>query len=130
MWWIYCCDGTSLPDGRTCYVPGVWAENGNGTGTDTDDAPWTSTDSFTNETTDTGLSCAITPIESNSLLMITASLHYTIHGNGTFAFITDSTKVIYDNIGKQLLLNEGESTNNLEKAEAFIQTVSEDYLKR
>lgn len=52
---------------------------------------FTGVDSFTNETTDTGLSCAITPRESNSILMITASLYYAIEGNGTFGFITDSS---------------------------------------
>ena len=52
---------------------------------------FTGIDSFTNETTDTGLLCAITPRESNSILMITASIHYAITGNGTFAFISDSS---------------------------------------
>jgi len=52
---------------------------------------FTNTDSFTNETADTGLSCAITPIESNSTLMITVSLYYSLTGNGAFAFITDSS---------------------------------------
>jgi len=47
-------------------------------------------DTFTNETADLGLSCAIIPKESNSLLMITASLFYAVNSNGTFAVITDS----------------------------------------
>jgi hypothetical protein len=46
---------------------------------------------FTNGTVDLGLSCAIIPKESNSLLMITASLLYSVNSNGTFAFITDSS---------------------------------------
>jgi len=52
---------------------------------------FTGVDTFNNETADSGLSCAITPTESNSLLMITASLHYGMHENGGFAFITDSS---------------------------------------
>lgn len=52
---------------------------------------FTGIDSFTNETTDSGLSCAITPRKSNSILMITASLYYSITGNAAFAFITDSS---------------------------------------
>ena len=55
---------------------------------------FTGVDSFNNETADSGLSCAITPTESNSLLMITASLHYGAFENGTFAFITDSSNNI------------------------------------
>lgn len=52
---------------------------------------FTGVDTFNNETADSGLSCAITPTESNSLLMITASLFYGADENGTFAFITDSS---------------------------------------
>ena len=52
---------------------------------------FTTATSFYNTTADSGLSCAITPTKSNSLLMITASLHYAIYGNGTFAVITDSS---------------------------------------
>lgn len=52
---------------------------------------FTGVDTFNNETADSGLACAITPRESNSLLMITVSLHYAIYDNGGFAFITDSS---------------------------------------
>ena len=52
---------------------------------------YTTTTTINNTTADTGLSCAITPTESNSLLMITVSLHYAIYDNGGFAFITDSS---------------------------------------
>jgi len=52
---------------------------------------FTTAAAFNNTTADSGLSCAITPTASNSLLMITASLHYGAFENGTFAFITDSS---------------------------------------
>jgi phosphoglycerol transferase MdoB-like AlkP superfamily enzyme len=50
--------------------------------------------------------------------------------NDGFAFITDSTSLIYDNTGKRLLFSEGDVENDLVKAKAIIQTVSYDYLHR
>ena len=52
---------------------------------------FTSMDSITNTTADYGISCTITPKVSNSLLMITADLFYSVNYNTGFAFITDSS---------------------------------------
>lgn len=51
--------------------------------------------------------------------------------NDGFGFVTDSTKVVYDNIGKQILYQEGEHiTNDLENGKAFLQILSNDYINR
>ncbi|MDY6800882.1 MAG: sulfatase-like hydrolase/transferase [Bacteroidota bacterium] len=51
--------------------------------------------------------------------------------NDGFGFITDSTKVVYDNVGKHILYEEGnEILNDLEKGKAFLQVLSNDFIKR
>jgi len=50
--------------------------------------------------------------------------------NDGFAFVTDSTKLIYDNTGDRLLLSEGKINEDMEKAKAYVQTVSEDFINR
>lgn len=54
---------------------------------------------------------------------------YYVFNNG-FGFITDSTKLIYDNVGDILILQEGNVEQDLKKGKAFLQVISEDYLKR
>ncbi len=51
--------------------------------------------------------------------------------NDGFGFITDSTKVVYDNIGKHILYEDGHGVSrDLEKGKAFLQTLSNDYINR
>jgi len=51
--------------------------------------------------------------------------------NDGFGFITDSTKVVYDNVGKHIIFEEGnEILNDLEKGKAFLQILSNDYINR
>jgi len=51
--------------------------------------------------------------------------------NDGFGFITDSSKVIYDNIGDHVLYKEGHSVSqDLKKGKAFLQVLSNDYIVR
>jgi phosphoglycerol transferase MdoB-like AlkP superfamily enzyme len=51
--------------------------------------------------------------------------------NDGFGFITDSTKVIYDNVGKHILYKEGNDIlEDLEKGKAYLQLLSNDYINR
>lgn len=48
-----------------------------------------------------------------------------------FGFITDTTTQVHDNKGKTYLLKKGKHVNNaLEQGRAYMQTVSEDFLKK
>lgn len=49
--------------------------------------------------------------------------------NDGFGFITDTSKVIYDNVGDQILYNEG-NENNLIKGKAYLQYVMNDFISR
>ncbi len=49
--------------------------------------------------------------------------------NDGFGFITDTTKVIYDNVGDQILYNE-ESANDLIKGKAYLQLLMNDFISR
>lgn len=50
--------------------------------------------------------------------------------NDGFGFITDSTKIIYDNVGNQIILKEGKINKDLEKGKALLQVITEDYQSR
>ncbi|MDA3954880.1 MAG: sulfatase-like hydrolase/transferase [Bacteroidales bacterium] len=50
--------------------------------------------------------------------------------NDGFAYITDSTKVIYDNIGKDVLKKEGEIDRDLIEGKAFLQVLMDDFISR
>ena len=59
----------------------------------------------------------------------TTGFAYYVFNDG-FAYITDSSKLVYDNIDERLLIQEGNIESNLKKAKAILQVVSEDYLNR
>lgn len=51
--------------------------------------------------------------------------------NDGFGFITDTSKVIFDNIGNDIIYNEGKYTEtDLKKGKAYLQVLSNDYMKR
>ena len=50
--------------------------------------------------------------------------------NDGFAYITDSTKVIYDNIGNSVLRKEGEIDQDLIKGKAVLQVLMDDFISR
>lgn len=50
--------------------------------------------------------------------------------NDGFAYITDSTKVIYDNTGNDILYNEGNFEKNLDIGKAYLQTLMNDFISR
>ena len=58
-----------------------------------------------------------------------AGFAYYVFNDG-FAYITDSSKLVYDNIDERLLIQEGNIKNDLKKAKAILQVVSEDYINR
>lgn len=58
-----------------------------------------------------------------------ASFAYYAFNDGC-AYISDSSKLVYDNIDGRLLVKEGEFENDLIKAKAIEQVISEDYINR
>ena len=50
--------------------------------------------------------------------------------NDGFTFITDTSKVIFDNVAKELIYSEGNINQDLEKGKAFLQTVMNDFTYR
>ena len=50
--------------------------------------------------------------------------------NDGFAFITDSSKVIYDNVGSQIILKEGNIDHDLLNGKALLQVITDDYQNR
>lgn len=50
--------------------------------------------------------------------------------NDGFGYITDSTRLIYDNIGKSVLRKEGEIDQDLIKGKAFLQVLMDDFILR
>lgn len=54
---------------------------------------------------------------------------YYVYNNG-FGFLTDSTKLVFDNTGNRLLFNEGVIDKDLLKAKAITQFISHDYKSR
>jgi len=54
---------------------------------------------------------------------------YYVYNNG-FGYLTDSTKIVFDITGNNLLFKDGDIENDLIKAKAFTQYVSYDYKSR
>ena len=50
--------------------------------------------------------------------------------NDGFCYITDSTKLIYDNIGNDVIYNEGEIEQDLITGKAYLQTLMNDFISR
>ena len=50
--------------------------------------------------------------------------------NDGFGFITDSTKLIFDNVGQSLIYEEGKVDLDLKKGKAILQIISDDYINR
>jgi phosphoglycerol transferase MdoB-like AlkP superfamily enzyme len=50
--------------------------------------------------------------------------------NDGFCFITDSSKVIYDNVGNSILYHEGKTEDNLLKGKAYLQYLMNDFSSR
>ncbi len=50
--------------------------------------------------------------------------------NDGFCYITDSTKVVYDNIGNDVIYNEGEIEQDLITGKAYLQTLMNDFISR
>ena len=50
--------------------------------------------------------------------------------NDGFCYITDSTKLIYDNIGNDIIYNEGEIEQDLIAGKAYLQTLMNDFISR
>lgn len=68
---------------------------------------------------------------SKNILNANYSGHVFYAFNDGFGFLTDSTKVVYENVGKQILYQEGEHfSRDLEKGKAFLQVISNDYMNR
>ncbi|MFO7829289.1 MAG: sulfatase-like hydrolase/transferase [Bacteroidales bacterium] len=51
--------------------------------------------------------------------------------NDGFGFVSDSSKIIFDNIGNSIIFQEGENTEkDLLRGKAYLQDLSNDYMKR
>ena len=50
--------------------------------------------------------------------------------NDGFGFLTDTSKIIYDNIGSTILFSEGLYEQDLIKGKAYLQSLMNDYIKR
>ena len=50
--------------------------------------------------------------------------------NDGFGFITDSSKIVYGNIGDKILFKDGNFDQDLINGKAYLQVLSNDYLNR
>ena len=50
--------------------------------------------------------------------------------NDGLTFITDSTKVTFDNVGKTVIRKEGNIDQDLIKGQAFLQVLMNDFISR